>query len=86
MELIVPFWFKQRQAKAEPAGDHTYRVTGPILPETFLRIRRGENGKWAAALSMSAEGPDTAATPAEFETEENAWEAAFELYRQHVIT
>ena len=85
MELIVPFWFKQRQAKAEPAGDNTYRVTGPILPETFLSIRRGENGRWAAALRMSADGPDTA-TLDEFETEQNAWEAAFELYRQRVIT
>ena len=86
MELIVPFWFKQRQAKAEPAGDNTYRVTGPILPEAFLSIHRDENGKWAASLRTAAEGPDLAATAAEFERPEDAWEAAFELYRQHIIT
>ncbi len=86
MEFTVPFWFKQRQAKAEPAGDNTYRVTGPILPEAFLSIRRGENGKWAAALRMKPDGPDFAATEADFEAPEEAWEAAFELYRQHIVT
>lgn len=81
-----PFWFRQRQCKAEPAGDeNTLKVSGPNLGEAFLRIERGENNRWRASLRPSADGPETAATEAEFEDAVDAWEAAFELYRTHVI-
>jgi hypothetical protein len=85
MALVTPYWFKQRQAKAEAAGEDTYRLTGPNLPEAFLSIRRAENHRWSAALRLSADGPEAAATAPEFETPADAWEAAFELYREHVI-
>jgi hypothetical protein len=85
MALVTPYWFKQRQAKAEPAGNDTYRLFGPNLPEAFLSIRRADNGRWGAALRLSAEGPEVATAPPEFETPLDAWEAAFELYRQIVI-
>jgi len=54
-------------------------------PECWLGIRRGENGKWFAVLRDKPDGQDTAVTEPEFEREYEAWEAAFELYRQHVI-
>jgi hypothetical protein len=85
MALVTPTWFQQRQAKAEPAGENTYRLFGPNLPEHFLSIRRGPNGKWLGALRREADGPDVAVTEPEFEHEYEAWEAAFELYRGHVI-
>ncbi len=85
MALVTPSWFKQRQAKAEPAGDNTYRLFGPNLPECFLSIRRGENGRWLGALRFQADGPDAATTEPAFERESDAWEAAFELYRDQVI-
>jgi hypothetical protein len=85
MEPIQPFWFKQRQCKAEPAGDHALRVTGPNLGEAYLRISSEAPGLWRAALRQSADGPEVAGTEAVLPTEQDAWDAAFELYRTHVI-
>lgn len=86
MPPTYPFWFKQRQLKAEPAGDDSIlKVTGPNLGEAFLRIARGENQRWLAAMRLAADGPDVAATEPEFDNPTDAWEAAFELYRTHVI-
>ena len=87
MPPIPPFWFKQRQCKAEPVGDdRTLKVSGPNLGEAFLRIARGDNHLWRAVLSLTADGPETVATDAAFDNDTEAWEAAFELYRSHVIT
>ena len=85
MELMEPFWFKQRQCKAEPAGDHALRVSGPNLPETFLRIEGAGDDRCGAALRLSADGPDASYTDPELKTEKEAWEAAFELYRVRII-
>jgi hypothetical protein len=84
MEPILPFWFKQRQCKAEPGGDNVLRVSGPNLGEAFLAIRP-EGGRWRAAIRSKADGPDLASTEPEMATPEEAWEAAFELYRTHFI-
>jgi len=84
MEPTPPFWFKQRQCKSEPAGDNVLKVTGPNLGEAYLRIER-DGDRWRAALRRTADGPDVSATPAELPTAEEAWAAAFELYRLHVI-
>lgn len=81
---IPPFWFSQRQAKAEPAGPDTYRLTAPNLGEAFMSIRRA-NGGWQAALRLTADGPDVAVTEQHFDRPEDAWGAAFELYRVHLV-
>ena len=85
MALVTPSWFQQRQAKAEPAGENTYRLFGPNLPDVFLSIRKGANGRWLAAMRYEADGPDVAATEPLFEREYEAWETGFELYRNLVI-
>jgi hypothetical protein len=85
MSPIAPFWFKQRQLKAEAVSDNYYRVSGPNVREWFLGIRPGEDGRWAAFLRDAQDGPDVSATAPEFATTNDAWEAAFELYRQKVI-
>ncbi len=86
MEPTLPFWFKQRQGKAEPAGTDAYRLTAPNAPrEAFITICRGENGLWAAALRRASDGPDLASTAAEYPTPLEAWQAAFELYRQYEV-
>ncbi len=85
MPLVTPFWFGQRQAKAEEAGPNAYRLFGPNLPESFVSIRRAENGKWLAAWRLQADGADQKITEPVFDTEYDAWEAAFELYRTEVI-
>lgn len=85
MALVTPMWFKQRQGKAEEAGENTYRLTGPNLREAFIRIRQGADGLWAASLHYAADGPAVAATEAEIATPYDAWEAAFEIYRNQVI-
>jgi hypothetical protein len=85
MTLTLPFWFPLRQGKAEPAGPDTFKLTAPNLPPAFISIRRADNGRWAARLRREAEGEELAASPAEFPGPVEAWEAAFELYRTHVV-
>jgi hypothetical protein len=86
MSPILPFWFKQRQCKAEPAGDeNVLKVSGPNLGEAFIGIARGDNNRWRAFMRAAADGPDTAGTEAEFDNTTDAWEAAFELFRTSVI-
>ncbi|HTU93895.1 MAG TPA: hypothetical protein VMF69_27690 [Gemmataceae bacterium] len=86
MPPIYPFWFKQRQCKAEPAGDdNTLKVSGPNLGEAFIGIAQVENKQWRAFLRASASGPDTSATEPEFTNPTDAWEAAFELFRTSTI-
>lgn len=84
MQPILPFWFRQRQAKLEPAGDNTFKATAPNQGEAYLSIRQ-ENGHWSAAVRPSAEGDAIAATAPEFDSPGEAWEAAFELYRRAAI-
>jgi hypothetical protein len=81
---ILPFWFKQRQAKLEPAGENTYKVVAPQAPETFIGIRQAE-ARWSAFLRTAVAGPDVLLTEPEFEHPGAAWDAAFEFYRQHII-
>lgn len=85
MEPTTPFWFKQRQCKADPAGEGVLKVSGPNLAEAYLRVAPGERGTWKATLRTTADGPDVAGAEAEHPDARAAWEAAFELYRQRVI-
>jgi hypothetical protein len=85
MQPIPPFWFTQRQAKAEPAGENMYRVFAPNLREAFIAIRQGVEGRWSAALRLAVDGPDVAATGSTFDNPGDAWAAAFELYRSHMV-
>ena len=86
MEPVAPSWFKQRQGKTEPAGPNTLRLSAPQLADAFISIRRAENGLWSSALRQSADGPDVAVTDPLYDNEFDAWGAAFELYRVHVVT
>jgi hypothetical protein len=85
MQPILPFWFKQRQGKLEAAGENTFKAVAPQQQDVFLSIRKGDNGRWMAAVRTTADGEDAAATSAEFSTPGEAWEAAFELYRRLAI-
>ena len=86
MEPSVPFWFKQRQCKYEPAGaDNQLKVTGPNLGDAFLRIRQADNQRWQAIFRRAADGPDEVVSDADIPGPREAWDAAFELYRQNVI-
>src|SRR5437867_4213474 len=58
MQPIPPFWFVQRQAKLEPAGESMYKATAPNLREAFLAIRQGVEARWSAALRLATDGPD----------------------------
>jgi hypothetical protein len=84
LDLNLPFWFKQRQCKAEPVGDNTLKVTGPNLGEAYVYIRQ-DRGHWAGGLRLAPEGPDVAVTDPELPGPKQAWDAAFELYRTHFI-
>jgi len=80
----TPFWFKQRQGKLESVGENVYKLTAPNQAEAFVLIRR-DGDLWASAVRQTADGPDLAATPPRFSTMWNAWDAAFELYRQTCV-
>lgn len=81
MEPSLPFWFKQRQAKAENVKPDVYRLTAPNLGEAFLGVRQASDGRWSAHLMESPDGPDLESTPAEFPDPVEAYAAAFEIYR-----
>ena len=81
----LPFWFRLRQGKAEPAGPDMYRLTAPNLAEAFIGIRQAENGRWLPVLKQTASGPDEAVASEGFATPQEAWEAAFEGYRLRVV-
>jgi hypothetical protein len=85
MAPVTPFWFKQRQARAEEAGPNLVRVNGPNVKEAILGIRQGEGGLWSAFLRLTPDGPEIGGTPAEIDTAYAAWEAAFEIYRKQMV-
>lgn len=82
---ILPFWFKQRQAKAERVSDDTYRLTAPNQREALISIRQDSRGRWGAALRVGPDGADLAVTETIYATAGDAWEAAFELYRSELL-
>ena len=86
MEPVPPFWFVQRQGKAEPAGADVLKLSAPNMKDAFISIHSGTGGAWHAALRQSPDGPDIAVTPTQFAKREDAWQAAFELYRSHFVT
>jgi hypothetical protein len=82
---LIPFWFKQRQCKAEPAGsENVLKLTGPNLGDAYIHVH-GDDGRWNAGLRLSPDGPDVATYNGGCPTVKRAWEVAFELYRVHVI-
>jgi hypothetical protein len=85
MALTVPSWFKGRQGQTEEVGPNVYKLTAPNVPPAYITIRRGDNGHYAAALRMSPDGPDVDASGPKLDNEYEAWEQAFELYRDAVI-
>jgi hypothetical protein len=85
MSPTLPFWFKQRQCKAEPAGsDQVLKISGPNLAESFLSVATSKDGHWEAALRQTADGPPVAIAEG-LATTSAAWDAAFELYRERII-
>jgi hypothetical protein len=82
MQPIEPFWFKQRQAKLEPAGDLMFKASAPQQGDIYLLIRGDDASRWSAAVRQSPDGADLASTSKEFPTQGEAWQAAFELYRR----
>ncbi|MFN4259153.1 MAG: hypothetical protein ACK4RK_07630 [Gemmataceae bacterium] len=85
MEPVPPSWFKYRQGKVEMVNGQTCKLTAPNLPEVFLRIQQEAEDKWSADLRLGAEEPVLARSNVDLPNPIAAWEAAFELYRQHVV-
>jgi len=83
---ILPFWFKQRQCKAEPqASDTLLKVSGPNLAEAYLHIDPTEGNLWKAGLRLTPDGADVASYDTGLPNPRAAWEVAFELYRTYII-
>jgi hypothetical protein len=83
--LDVPYWFKQRQAKAEEIAPGTYRVTGPNLQEAVIGVRITDDLHWQAYLRDKADGPEIAVSLPIYPTAREALLPAFELYRTKYI-
>ena len=64
-------------------GGQTLALTGPNLGEIFVCIRGADNSRWSAA----GRPPTGTTSPlrSDLTKPSDAWEAAFELYRVHVI-
>jgi hypothetical protein len=86
MEPDLPTWFKYRQGKADPAGDNVLKLTAPNLPEAFVAIRATGRGDYQGALRAAADGPDMAVTAGNYDSTGDAWGAAFELYRNFIVS
>jgi hypothetical protein len=84
--LDLPFWFKQRQAKAEEAGPGMWKLSGPNLPEAVIAVRMAEDLCWQAALLESVGGLELAVSLPNIPTAREALQVAFELYRQRFVT
>ncbi len=88
MPPTPPFWLLQRQVKVEPVSDESLRLTAPNLPPFELGVKAGANG-WLGVLYRLSTGEGDKVLLAETDPgmpgPQHAWEAAFELYRQHVI-
>jgi hypothetical protein len=86
MEPILPTWFKYRQGKAEPAGENVLKLTAPNLPEEFIAIRATGHGDYQGILRTAADSPDSAVTTISYDSTGDAWGAAFELYRNYIVS
>jgi len=85
MEPTPPFWFKQRQAKLEAAGENTFKVTAPNQGDAYIHIRLGDNQCWMAGVRVTPDGADLAVTEPKSKAPQEAWEVAFELYRRSLV-
>jgi hypothetical protein len=91
MTITAPFWVAQRQIKIESVNDTTLRLVGPQIPTYEISARPAdESSGWVAALWQPGGGEAVSTLIQEDESrraeQADAWQAAFELYRRHVIT
>ena len=84
MKLDLPYWFRQRQAKADELAQGSYKISGPNLPEGVVSIRIGDDMLWRGILQARADGPKVAVTEG-YPVAKEAITAAFDLYRVHMI-
>ena len=84
--LDLPFWFKQRQARAEEVAPGTWKLSGPNLPEAAITVRMTDDLAWQAALLESVGGRELAISLPTIPTAREALQTAFELYRQRFVT
>jgi hypothetical protein len=83
--MIPPYWFSMRQGKVhDTETKELRRLTAPNLPDWFIEVRE-ENGAFRAALRQTPDGPEVASAHVMAANPMDAWYAAFELYRKHVI-
>jgi len=85
MTFDPPQWMRQRQVRTDELATGQFKATGPNLPEAVFGVRVGESLRWQAYLKNAADGPDVAATAEEFPSAAEALDAAFELYRTHIV-
>lgn len=82
---LRPSWFAQRQGKVEGLTEDSAKLSAPNVPERFIGVRSASIQHWTGWLKESPDAEPIAATSVEYDNVTDAWNAAFELYRVHVI-
>lgn len=86
MTVVVPTWFKGRQGKIEEVSPGVLKLSAPNLKEWYLALHRTTDGHWLAALRPGADASDAVTQSLDASRSEyEAWDAAFEVYRNHVV-
>jgi hypothetical protein len=85
MQPVPPFWFQQRQGKMDAAEGNAFRLIAPNQGEAFIFVERADNGLWSAGLRTASDSPVIATSGPIWESEPDAWAAAFELYRNEIV-
>jgi len=85
MQPYLPFWFRQRQGKAESIGEDRLRLTAPNMAEAFIGVEKNADAQWRPVLHRTADGENLASTNTSYGSPQEAWDAAFEVYRETFV-
>jgi hypothetical protein len=85
----LPFWMRQRQIKLEPIDDTAVALKAPNLPAHELHLRKNNGDGYTVALYTQPTGTTEklllAERPSGLDELRDAWQYAFEFFRQKVI-
>ena len=85
----MPFWMRQRQIKLEPIGDAAVTLKAPNLPSHELHLRKQNGDGYTVALFTQPFGTTEkhllAERPSGLGELRDAWQYAFEFFRQKVV-
>jgi hypothetical protein len=85
MQPYLPFWFRQRQGKAEPIGEDRLRLSAPNMAEAFIGIEKNTDSQWLPVVRKTPDSENLVSTNTSYGSPQDAWDAAFEVYRETFV-